>query len=108
MDRVKKKLPEAKAPLPKFRSDEEAAEYFETHSVAEVWDQSPKGQSVRLSKALAKSIRERHARAKAPISLRLLPEQIAAAKKVAAAKSIGYQTQLRVWIAEGIRREAKP
>jgi predicted DNA binding CopG/RHH family protein len=57
--------------------------------------------------ALAKSIRERHARAKSPISLRLAPEQIAAAKQVAADKSVGYQTQLRMWIAEGIRREAK-
>jgi hypothetical protein len=37
----------------------------------------------------------------------LVPEQIAAAKKIAAAKSVGYQTQLRMWIAEGIRREAK-
>jgi hypothetical protein len=37
----------------------------------------------------------------------LAPEQIAAAKHIAAAKSVGYQTQLRMWIAEGIRREAK-
>jgi hypothetical protein len=37
----------------------------------------------------------------------LEPEQIAAAKKVAAAKSVAYQTQLRMWIAEGIRREGK-
>ncbi len=35
------------------------------------------------------------------------PEQIIAAKKIAAAKSVGYQTQLRIWIAEGIRREGK-
>src|ERR1035437_2931936 len=50
---------------------------------------------------------DRHAHAKSPISLRLAPEQIAAAKHIAAAKSVGYQTQLRMWIAEGIRREAK-
>jgi hypothetical protein len=37
----------------------------------------------------------------------LAPEQIAAAKQIAEAKSVGYQTQLRMWIAEGIRREAK-
>jgi hypothetical protein len=37
----------------------------------------------------------------------LAPEQIVAAKRVAAAKSVGYQTQLRMWIAEGIRREAR-
>jgi predicted DNA binding CopG/RHH family protein len=104
---MKKKLPPAKGPLPKFRSDEEAAEYFDTHSVAEVWDQLPAGRQVKPSAALAKSIRERHARAKSPISLRLAPEQIAAAKQIAEAKSVGYQTQLRMWIAEGIRREAK-
>ena len=51
--------------------------------------------------------RTRHAVAKAPISIRLVPEQIAAARKIAAAKSVGYQTQLRMWIAEGIRRESR-
>jgi predicted DNA binding CopG/RHH family protein len=56
---------------------------------------------------LAGKIRDRHAQAKSPISLRLTSEQIAAAKHVGAAKSVGYQTQLRMWIAEGIRREAK-
>ena len=104
---MKRKLPPAKAPLPKFRSDESAAEYFETHSVAEVWDQLPKGKLAKPSKAVAKSIRERHTAAKSPISIRLGREQIAAAKMIAAAKSVGYQTQLRMWIAEGIRREAR-
>ena len=104
---MKKKLPPAKAPLPKFRSDGEAADYFETHSVAEVWNQLPGGKPAKPSRALAKSIRERHAAAKSPISIRLVPEQIVAAKKIAAAKSVGYQTQLRMWIAEGIRREAR-
>jgi hypothetical protein len=104
---MKKQLAPAKTPLPKFRSDKEAAEYFETHSVAEVWDQLPAGRAVKPSPALAESIRERHARAKSPISIRLAPQQIAVAKKIAAAKSVGYQTQLRMWIAEGIRRESK-
>src|SRR5260370_37711140 len=102
----KKTLPSAKAPLPKFRSDKEAAEYFETHSMADVWDQLPAGKPAKPSAALATSIRKRHADAKSPISIRLVPEQIAAAKKIAAAKSVCYQTQLRMWIAEGIRREA--
>jgi predicted DNA binding CopG/RHH family protein len=104
---MKKKLPPAKAPLPLFRSDKEAAEYFETHSVADVWDQLSAAKRAKPSTPLAKSIQERHAATKSPISLRLVPEQIAAAKKIAAAKSVGYQTQLRMWIAEGIRREAK-
>ena len=72
-----------------------------------MWDQLPAGKPVKPSTALAKSILERRAGAKSPISIRLVPEQIEAAKKIAAAKSVGYQTQLRMWIAEGIRREAK-
>jgi predicted DNA binding CopG/RHH family protein len=104
---MKKKLLPAKQPLPKFPSDEAAAEYFETHSVADVWNGLPESTPAMPSKALADAIRKRHAAAKSPISIRLAAEQIAAAKKIAAARSVGYQTQLRMWIAEGIRRDAK-
>lgn len=104
---MKRRRPPATSPLPKFSSDEAAAEYFETHSVADVWDSLPESKPDKLSKPLAETIRKRHAAAKSPISIRLGAEQIAAAKKIAAAKSVGYQTQLRMWIAEGIRREAK-
>ena len=104
---MKKKLPPAKTPLPRFRSDEEVAGYFETHSVAEVWDQLPQAEPAKASKTLEGSIWDRHTAAKSPISIRLGSEQIAAAKKIAAAKSVGYQTQLRMWIAEGIKRESK-
>src|SRR5271154_1133323 len=102
---MKKKLRLAKEALPKFRSDKAAAEYLETHSVAEVWDQLPEEKQSKPSAALEKSIEERHAKAKSPVSIRLVPAQIEAAKKIAATKSVGYQTQLRMWIAEGIRRE---
>ncbi|MFN7922985.1 MAG: hypothetical protein U0Q16_22975 [Bryobacteraceae bacterium] len=104
---MKKKLPLAKAPLPKFASDEAAAEYFDSHSVAGVWDQLPVAKPAKLSKILTRSIQDRHSTRKTPISIRLGPEQIVAAKKIASAKSVGYQTQLRMWIAEGIRREGK-
>jgi predicted DNA binding CopG/RHH family protein len=102
---MKKKLSPAKTPLPRLRSDKEAADYFQTHSVADIWDQLPEAEAAKASKAVEKSIRERHTAVKSPISIRLGSEQIAAAKKIAAAKSVGYQTQLRMWIAEGIKRE---
>src|SRR5260370_38769832 len=89
---MKKKLPPAKTPLPKFRSDKEAAEYFETHSVADVWDQLPKSKPVNPAAALAETIRVRHARAKSPISIRLVPQQIAAGQKNAPAQSARYPT----------------
>jgi predicted DNA binding CopG/RHH family protein len=104
---MKKKLSPAKPPLPKFQSDRDAAEYFESHSIAGVWDRLPEASPAKPSASLAQKIRERHASAKSPVSLRLAPEQISAAKHIAAEKSVGYQTQLRMWIAEGIRREAK-
>jgi hypothetical protein len=104
---MKKKLPSAKMPLPEFLSDADAADYFEKHSVAGAWNQLPAAPETKPSKALTKAIRERHEAAKSPISIRLVPEQIAAAKKIAAKKSVGYQTQLRMWIAEGIRRESR-
>jgi hypothetical protein len=104
---MKKELSAVKPLLPKFQSDQEAGEYFESHSVAGLWDHLPEAPPAKPSPALAKKIRDRHTRAKSPISLRLTAEQIAAAKRVATAKSVGYQTQLRMWIAEGIRREGK-
>lgn len=104
---MKKNPSAAKSPLPKFASDAEAAAYFERHSVASLWGRLPEAKPPKPTAALAKTIRDRHARAKSPISLRLEPEQIAAAKHIAALKSVAYQTQLRMWIAEGIRREAK-
>ena len=104
---MKKKLAPATLPLPLFRSDKEAAEYFDIHSVAGIWDQLPEVKPGKLPASLERAIRDRHAKAKRPISIRLVPEQISAAKKIAARKSVGYQTQLRMWIAEGIQREAK-
>jgi hypothetical protein len=55
---MKKKLSSAKAPLPKFESDKAAAEYFDQHSVAGIWNQLPEAKPVKLSAALAKKIRD--------------------------------------------------
>ena len=101
------RMPEAKLPLPKFASEDEEARYWETHSVAGIWDKLPRAKPFKLSPALSKAIRERYLRRKQAISLRLESAQIAQAKKIARHKSIGYQTQLRLWIGEGIRREQK-
>jgi hypothetical protein len=52
---MKKRLTPAKIPLPKFASDKKAAEYFERHSVAGVWDQLPEARlKVRAASKTAK------------------------------------------------------
>jgi hypothetical protein len=63
---MKKNLPSAKIPLPKFESDQATADYFDRHSVAGIWDQLPEAKPIKLSAALAKKIRDRHAHAKSP------------------------------------------
>lgn len=102
-----KELPEAEWPLPDFADDEAAARYFETHSLATIWDKLESVPALKLPLAQSRKIRERHVRRKTAISIRLQPDQITAAKKIADRKSIGYQTQLRLWIAEGIDRESR-
>jgi hypothetical protein len=54
------KLRPAKTPLPRFSSDNEAAEYFEVHSLAKAWDQMTDVPPGKLSADLEKSIRRRH------------------------------------------------
>ena len=41
------------------------------------------------------------------VSIKLDPAQIQALRKIATMKSIPYQTLIRQWLAEGIRRELK-
>jgi hypothetical protein len=56
IDEMKRKLPPATLPLPKFRSDQAAAEYFETHSVAEGWNDPPERKAAKRH-AAANSVR---------------------------------------------------
>jgi len=49
----------AKAPLPKFESDQAAAEYFDRHSVAGIWNQLPEAKPIKLAAALLKKIHDR-------------------------------------------------
>ena len=94
--------------LPEFANDEEAANWFETHDTSQIWDQLLPVRPIKLPPEQAQMIRDRYQRRrKSAISIRLDPDQITTAKIIAARKSIGYQTQLRLWIAEGIQREAK-
>ena len=60
---MKRRLLPATLPLPKFGSDEAAADYFETHFVAGVWNDLPESKPGKPSKALAEIIKERHAAA---------------------------------------------
>ncbi|MGB9793068.1 MAG: CopG family antitoxin [Thermacetogeniaceae bacterium] len=88
--------------LPEFRSEQEMAEFWDTHSVADYWDQFERD-DVDLDPDLSRQIAERSKTKR--VTLRLKVSQIEAAKEIAKRKDIPYQTLMRSWIAEGIKRE---
>jgi predicted DNA binding CopG/RHH family protein len=83
--------------LPRFKSDKEAADYFDTHDTTELAETLPavRGPIIDGRKPLK------------PISLRLPAETITAAKRVARQKGIGYQVLLRIWITERLAKERR-
>jgi len=90
--------------LPEFNSPEEELRFFETHDMADYWDQLEKADTViQLAPALAQRIRERMK--KRMLAIRLEEWQITSAKEIAKRKGIPYQQLMREWISRGIRLE---
>jgi len=100
-----KKLPEFKGKeIPEFATEEEAAEFFDSYSFAEAMEKGLfEPENVELAPELAAKIRERSKTKKVTLRLRL--SQIEDAKMIAREKDIPYQTLIRSWITEAIRRE---
>jgi predicted DNA binding CopG/RHH family protein len=88
--------------LPEFKSEAEEAEFWDTHNSLDYLE-SDEPVEIELDPELAAKIRER-AQTKR-VTLRLRVSQIEAAKEIARKKDIPYQTMIRSWVAEAIRRE---
>ncbi len=83
---------------------ESPAEYYSKHGVLGEIEEVP------VDFALEEDLRQQIIKGKRlrrlqNISIKLDPAQITALKKLATMKSIPYQTLIRQWLAEGIRRE---
>jgi hypothetical protein len=87
-----------------LNEEEDVAEYYERHGVlGELEDGTVE---FALDEELRRQILEgRRTRRLQNISIKLDPTQIQALRKIATMKSIPYQTLIRQWLAEGIRRE---
>jgi hypothetical protein len=91
--------------LPLFKSAEDEARFWDTHSVADYWDQMKETDEVFvLSPGIAHRIRER-SRRKA-VSLRLAYWEIDRSKEIAKKKKVPYQSLIREWLDEGIKKES--
>lgn len=86
------------------RIHEDIAEYYEKHGVLEEIEDEPV--EFALEAELRSQILDgKRLRRLQNISIKLDPAQILALKKLATIKSIPYQTLIRQWLADGIRKE---
>ena len=90
-------------PKPRRVRESPAHQYDRSGVLGELVDQP-------VEFALDETLREqiihgRRTRRLQNLSIKLDPAQIQALRKIATTKSIPYQTLIRLWLAEGIRRE---
>lgn len=77
--------------IPEFSSREEEAEFWDTHSLADYWDEF---KPVRVS--VAKNLSE-------GITIRLDPETLQKVRVLAKEKGIGPTVLIRMWIMERLK-----
>ena len=81
--------------IPKFKADEEAARFWETHRF-EDYSKDAKDAEIRFIK-----------RPKKTVALRLDPDDIKSVEKIAERKGLSYTSLLRMWIKDSLAKEAK-
>ena len=88
------------------RVKDSPAEYYDRHGILTALEEG--AVEFILEEELRRQILEgRRTRRLRNISIKLDPVQIQALKKIATKKSIPYQTLIRSWLADGIRRELR-
>ena len=88
----------------KTRDESLEAKYYDEHGVLDEIIEEPVEMSLEteLRKAILSGKRKRNLK---NISIKMDPLQIQAIKKVATMKSIPYQTLIRHWLSENLKRE---
>ncbi len=86
----------AMSKLPVFATEQEEAEFWDTHDSTEFLDETEVVETHFVDARLPKK----------QISIRLEPSAIEQIKKVARSKGIGYQTLIRMWVMEQIQKVA--
>ncbi len=92
--------------IPRFADDESAAVFFEAHDTSLLWKHLKPARPVKLPPEQVHAMRERFAQRALSQVLRLSGKEVAQTRTIARRKAIPIETQLRRWIAEGIRRDA--
>lgn len=86
--------------LPTFRTDDEERAFWETHHPGD-YVKEMKPTRVHVSSRIRKRVRER----KKNLTLRMEPSRVRELKALAHERGVPYQTLMRMWIVERLRRE---
>jgi predicted DNA binding CopG/RHH family protein len=84
--------------LPRFASEQEAAEWFATHDTSLYMDE--------LEEVTEKIQVTRSRPRKKPVGLRLRSDYLEIIKQVAERKGVPYQTLIQMWLVEKLQQEA--
>ena len=94
--------------LPKFKTEEEEARFWDTHSPLDYSGAfSEVKEPFEFAPSLLKKAAGRREERKRQLTLRMGQRQIDLAKVIAKYKGLGYQTLMRIWVVAGIRQELK-
>ena len=85
---------------PPFRNDHEERAFWEAHTPGDYLP-TTRPAKVRVSRRLRERVRER----KQNLTLRMEPSRVQKIKAVAEERGVPYQTLMRMWIFERLRRE---
>ena len=85
-----------KEKLPDFETDEEFAEFFETHSFADYWDEFEDVEYVEIKRPVQKRI-----------TIRIFPYMLNNIKAIAKRRGMPYQTLVQQWLAERLSEEQR-
>lgn len=94
--------------IPKFKSEKEEARFWDKHSPLDYPDEFVEvDKPFKFAPTLLKKIIKRREERKRLLTLRIGQRQVNLTKIIAKLKGLGYQTLMRMWIIEGIRKELK-
>ncbi len=97
-----------KKKIPKFKSEKEEAQFWDTHSPLDYKDTfSDIKESIEFDPVLLKRVANRRAERKRFLTIRIGQRQVDLTKVIAKEKGLGYQTLMRMWVIEGIHKELK-
>ncbi len=84
------------AKLPEFKTEEEFIEFFETHDLADYWDEFEEVHDIEIAipRPSDKSV-----------AVRLYPDLLDEIKKVAKRKGVSYQVLVQQWLTERLNQE---